>query len=644
MSAIPGRIDNRMITADGLNDYHKKFLYALPRLGKDNEVSSKYSFGLGEENTIKQKDDDVTVPDYSLAFGRENYIYKKYDLGFGDYNIIDGEYSAGIGKSNAVHGLHSFAFGLGNIINHSYSLAFGLGNIINGSDSFVAGTNLETSANNQILFGKNNKKNLETLFAIGNGEGPEEAERANIFEIDINSNTNIGTNNIINGSHNFVVGNNLQVTGGYKTVFGKYNLNNGELFMIGAGESDDTRKNLLSLDASGAFKIGFLNSCIGNNCFVIGSNNTIDPFEGEGYSLYCSNSSILNGRGNHIKYNNSSFILGDENTIETKASTAENSTLVGLIGNNLSCIFETGLNRQGPTLIIGKYNSQGTDLYTNCAFAIGGGSSDNRKDIFSIDYDGQIWGNSSFWSNSSYPLLEKKGRLRHWLHANNNEAYWTLDDTVTGYQLWINKENKDGLYPTEIIFGAGVAENQDGQYGQTYASLRANAYKLSNGAILGASSYQGRAAISTPILSSSLLQVGKIDYSNWLIPLWKSTDLVENNQGEKVPVGEQKFVQIDLGDRYLSKQRILIFVNWHFVVPNNLTDGIFLEQYGQATILSPLNKQVCQYQRYVDLDIKRVSLNNAETLYVRISGTDMGYDEGFNPTTLLESIYLLNIM
>lgn len=374
MSAIPGRIDNKPITLQGLIDYNKMLQQQIPRMGTGNIMKyvDDYGFAWGKENKLGEMTGSTGV-----LIGRENNMPAGWESClFGNHNIVSG--------GSFVYLLGAFNDGSSS----KNSVVLGTSNKISwtgdGGLRYVSilGHQLQANASNQTWLGQYNEPHEDIIFGVGNGSYTpadelngivEKTIRQNVFTIDKNQNINIGKDNLLSSE-----GKNLP------------NYNN---FLIGISNSVSN----------------------GHDIFHFGINNKSE--NNENNNNYLTTTSIIVGF-NNISKNDSykSIILGQENTVQIQGKwsyrdyggdTAQWESAPIVIGRKLE-YNKKQLNNQ--LILLGQFNDN-TVNYENLALVIGGGtfwgvesggssmSSWHRANILTLDYDGNLNITGKFISN-----------------------------------------------------------------------------------------------------------------------------------------------------------------------------------------------------------------------------------------------------
>ena len=270
--------------------------------GIDNEISSYCSFIAGDKNIISGLRCTAfgrvnkAAGDLNFVAGHQNVVDGKYNFVTGDRNkCLDGDTSMIGGVSNTNTGLRSFIYGVLNenkgsnitifgqqnifkIVNGKYSFIGGIGNEVGGTLSFTYGEDNYNSCDNAIIFGESNQAGARASYSFIAGQSNYvlgthsmacgSSNYSNPDKAYILGNSNnitgtgigcvaIGVGNSVKNIGNIAIGKGLLSTraSGSGLVVGKYNKETSDFFVIGCGTGEAARKNLLTLAATGAFKI-----------------------------------------------------------------------------------------------------------------------------------------------------------------------------------------------------------------------------------------------------------------------------------------------------------------------------------------------------------------------------------------------------
>lgn len=184
--------------------------YLALAIGKNTTGYGYCSVAMGEGTlsngaySIVQGNGSKAFGDTSIAIGMDNESDGAYSLSFGNYNSAYDDFNVTIGHQNIVeNGYFNYAIGSNNIVSGGdLSFAFGNFNNVDGGQNFVAGNFNKVSGNNKtvigynlitpsadrpaVYLGLNNEGNADSLFELGNGDGPDLAFRKNAVEVKTN--------------------------------------------------------------------------------------------------------------------------------------------------------------------------------------------------------------------------------------------------------------------------------------------------------------------------------------------------------------------------------------------------------------------------------------------------------------------------
>jgi hypothetical protein len=169
----------------------------------------------------------ITGSDNSIALGSGNTVNAAYAVAAGQNNILTGNESFASGYGNVVSNIQSTSFGINNTSSGAQCLSMGNGTTASGGRALAGGFNTTASGSNAVAFGTNNTASGPQSFASG-------------------------SNSTVAGFNSTSVGNNLSVTSSGCLATGVWNLDNGNYrFQVGAGTSDATRINAISVNSAG---------------------------------------------------------------------------------------------------------------------------------------------------------------------------------------------------------------------------------------------------------------------------------------------------------------------------------------------------------------------------------------------------------
>lgn len=177
----------------------------------------------------------------SVRIKNQNEIISgKNNFSGGEVNTTEGNNNFLCGENNKQKGDNNIICGANNILEASNSILLGNGNInsISGNNSFIIGQNNKNSKINSIVCGGNNIANGNNTAIFGSDNYCVQ-----------NYSFIVGTHNsitAINGEGNILLGNRLigPASGSSHTLtIGRFNKQDEYIFAIGAGSSEDNRKN-----------------------------------------------------------------------------------------------------------------------------------------------------------------------------------------------------------------------------------------------------------------------------------------------------------------------------------------------------------------------------------------------------------------
>lgn len=337
---------------------------------------------------------------------------------------VIGESSFGFGKSISSVGEGTFSGGEGNIAGGDYGAVFGKDNKV-GFGSLVGGVYNNFPGQWNIGGGSTNKSDLSTRAAIIGGNGNEIygsgygvysgignlAEAALYAILSGNSNKLSGNYNILNGEENDIIASFILALGkGLKTetdgqvLLGKWNAPNPEAGVLyGNGTSDGNRKNAFEILKDGSAKFAKLTDLKGAP--YLKEADLKDYLKGDTqFNIKFGAGITITGSYNEAR-GLTIAITGDYNEAAGKSLTITGEANV-LKGQYLSCegsfnyiegksCHTTGdfnfirgdfLTASGNQTVLGKYNAEDPDKI----FIIGGGTSLERRNILTVDRNGNV--------------------------------------------------------------------------------------------------------------------------------------------------------------------------------------------------------------------------------------------------------------
>ena len=305
--------------------------------------------GKNLDTILSELDDRVTDSEF-------NDIYAETSLNLGRQEDTDiGECSGTIGMRNTATGESSFAVGVGNIVKDMRSMAFGQGNTIAQSSGYAYGSSVAIGSSNKIY---NNAYNFTAGY--GNTINPSESNG------DAGYCLVAGLNNTVAGYINIALGDNNTTSNDHSVAIGRYNKSTG-LNSIALGSY---------CEATGKFAVAESNSTIasGYASHSEGSYSTASGYvsHAEGYQTIASASQAHAEGHNTIAKGDDSHAEGSYTIAGGPYSHAEGYYTIA-----------TGWRQH----VQGKYNVEDTE--GKYAHIVGGGNSEEeRKNIHTIDWDG----------------------------------------------------------------------------------------------------------------------------------------------------------------------------------------------------------------------------------------------------------------
>lgn len=171
---------SNFLKAGDLSQYAKKEEIPIDKINSflSKTILTDESMAIGINNSI-----DFFGRD-SFAFGRDNDISGKGSYTIGERNRIEaGSFAFGIYNNSNYP--NNVIIGKNNNISAQLSYTFGAYNKPQGNQSFVFGYGLSTTSEYEMALGRYNKSDGNTLFSIGNGLGTYSEKNA--FSIDKDS-------------------------------------------------------------------------------------------------------------------------------------------------------------------------------------------------------------------------------------------------------------------------------------------------------------------------------------------------------------------------------------------------------------------------------------------------------------------------
>lgn len=343
VSAISGGQNNKIqngssysAIAGGLGDEIEHSAYSFISGGHNNSISdNNYSVVAGgEENTISKTNSERDLLDNAIIVGQNSTVDDSI------YSIIAG------GDSNLLRGSRDSAIigGYNLKINEDYSQTLFLGDILLGGES----NTIHWCSHSSVVAGTHNTVSGERSVIAGG-----------------HYNEASGNNDFVTGEHNELRSSSSVISGGsYNCISSVHN--------SGIVASSHMSINMVQPESS----------TVSNNNFIAGSQGTLVEGAVPSGLSYCADSAMIACTNSHV---------GEETYVEGQTLYSCGSVLAAA---------GTGLKIPSNVrnlIAMGKYNDP-TDVVVNgnqkYSFLIGGGTSDNnRKNVFGITPDGDVYFN-----------------------------------------------------------------------------------------------------------------------------------------------------------------------------------------------------------------------------------------------------------
>lgn len=320
-----------------------------------NDIYAETSLNLGRKA-------DTTIGEYSGTIGSDNTVVGDASVAFGSYNNVNNQRAAAIGVNNAItHSTGytyddyggSLAVGKENkIYQNAYNVALGYNNTINIKSNSSGGSTIGS-----LAVGSNNKVSGHINVAMGyNNETSYDHAVA------------IGTNNKSTGIASVAIGYYCEATDRGAFATGSYTKANG---YASHAEGSYTKATGTAAHAEGDNTIAS-----GGYSHAEGYNTQASGYEAhaEGYATTASATQSHAEGGNTVANGYNSHAEGGYTTTNGSESHAEGYHTIA-----------SGDQQH----VQGKYNIEDTeDKY---AHIVGGGSYEERKNIHTLDWDGNAW-------------------------------------------------------------------------------------------------------------------------------------------------------------------------------------------------------------------------------------------------------------
>lgn len=327
--------------------------YILYPRSKTSAISNDEGKNL--DAILLELDNKVTNSEFN-----DVYAEKSLNLGRKEDTAI-GEYSGTIGASNTVTGQRSFAVGVANVVNDMNSMAVGQVNTIAQSSGTAYGSSMAIGSSNNIY---NNAYNVAAGYGNTINIGGKRDDGKNIGKS--NYCFVAGLNNTIAGYVNVALGDRNTTNNDYSVAIGSNNKSNG----------------------LNSIAIGYYCEATNDYAFAEGyyTKSTSYASHAEGYNTQATGSGSHSEGDNTIASGAQAHAEGSLSKAIGYISHAEGySTIANATQSHTEGYYTiaSGMNQH----VQGKYNVEDTE--GKYAHIVGGGNSEEeRKNIHTIDWDG----------------------------------------------------------------------------------------------------------------------------------------------------------------------------------------------------------------------------------------------------------------
>jgi hypothetical protein len=226
----------------------------------DKDNIGRYSLAAGYntkaigEGSIAAGSSSTALGSFSTAMGSNTFAQGDNSTTMGFYTIASGTYSTALGYGSHASGISSASIGYTTVASGSYSTALGLSAIAAGNNSTAMGGFTNAAGNSSTAMG---------AYTIAAGD----------------RSTAMGYYTNASGFASIATGNSTKAKSSYSLVVGSFNdtIANNSLFEIGNGNSDDTRKNAMTVLNDGSVGIGITNPRTRLDVFLSGSGSSYHP-------------------------------------------------------------------------------------------------------------------------------------------------------------------------------------------------------------------------------------------------------------------------------------------------------------------------------------------------------------------------------
>ena len=322
----------------------------------------------------------VVFGENSFSFGKDNNSAGWYTFSAGEGNVIGGDYSAGFGKNNKV-GFGSAGFGVFNNFPGQWNVGGGSNNTsdLRTRASIIGGYGNSIMGSGYGLYTGNGNITNAAIYAILSG---------NLNKLSGNYNILNGDSNDVLASFVLALGKYLKTETDHQMILGQWNaLNPNAAILYGNGTSDRNRKNAFEINKDGSAKFASVTDLAGKKYLK----ETDGYLKEDGqYNLKRGVNITITGTYNDA-VGKSITITGESNVLKGQYLSCEgNFNYIEGRSNHTTGDFNfvrgNFLTASGNQTVLGKYNVDDPDKI----FILGGGTSLQRKNIFTIDREGRV--------------------------------------------------------------------------------------------------------------------------------------------------------------------------------------------------------------------------------------------------------------
>ena len=336
-------------------------------------ISSNLDNNISYVNAI-EKPVDTTNTSITVEQGNGGFIIGNYD----NDNFVSGANSIAVGESNKITGMNSGSVGNNNTITGINNAISGTDNECSGDNDIVSGTSNYIFGSNLMVSGSNNyiDADADNSSIIGNGnsligktnqhaEGSNNIGQGENSHVEGYSNITVGSNSHSEGSNNLSYAQDSHTEGGGCKAYVDQAHAEGCRTVAGATVANSSG----DLPGKGAHSEGYETEAFGNNAHA----------EGNGTKALSSNShaeGYMTVAG--VKYN--------ENTGGQRAHAEGYQTKA--LGANSHSQGRGTIASSSDQHAQGRYNIE--DTTGTYAFILGNGTSTNRSNAMTVDWDGNL--------------------------------------------------------------------------------------------------------------------------------------------------------------------------------------------------------------------------------------------------------------